>query len=419
MLRCGVAPLLSPSRNPDSSSMLEALVRFVHVLRRAGIPVGTDQVLAASRALGGLDLGRRDDVRQALAAMFLSRREQFEVFDQAFDLYWRPRGPEGGAPGRGAMAAAAPIEEDATVLQRVLDALAAELSADREPPVMQRETRSLALAPDARERLGERDFASMSAREMEQARALMTRLVLPVPEIVTRRRRPAADGPLVDMRASLRASLRGGGDLLPLRRSRRRRRHAPLVVLCDISGSMQAYTRMFLHFLHAITNDRDRVQVFLFGTRLTNVTRPLRHRDVDLALRQVSAAVADWSGGTRIASSLAEFNLRWSRRVLGQSASVLLITDGLDRDAGAGLSVQAERLRKSCRSLMWLNPLLRFEGFEPRAAGVRALLPQVDHFLPAHNVDSLERLAGVFDPRHAGRRPARQSRPAPAGAKER
>ena len=148
-------------------------------------------------------------------------------------------------------------------------------------------------------------------------------------------------------------------------------------------------------------------------------SRPLRHRDVDLALRQVSAAVADWSGGTRIASSLAEFNLRWSRRVLGQNASVLLITDGLDRDAGTGLSVQAERLRKSCRSLMWLNPLLRFEGFEPRAAGVRALLPHVDHFLPAHNVDSLERLAGVFDPRHAGHRPARQSRPAPAGLKER
>ena len=305
------------------------------------------------------------------------------------------------------------------MLQRVLDALAAELPADREPLPLQRETRTLALAPDARERLGARDFASMSAREMEQARALMARLTLPVPEIVTRRRRPAVDGPLVDMRASLRAGLRGGGDLLPLRRSRRRRRHAPLVVLCDISGSMQAYTRMFLHFLHAITNDRDRVQVFLFGTRLTNVTRPLRNRDVDLALRQVSAAVADWSGGTRIASSLAEFNLRWSRRVLGQNASVLLITDGLDRDAGAGLSAQAERLRKSCRSLMWLNPLLRFEGFEPRAAGVRALLPHVDHFLPAHNVDSLERLAGVFDPRHAGRRPARQSRPAPAGFKER
>jgi len=376
--------------------MLEALVRFVHVLRRAGIPVGTDQVLAASRALGGLDLGRRDDVRQAMAALFLSRREHFEVFDQAFDLYWRPRASDPGARSRPPTSAAPSIEEDPTVLQRVLDALAAELPADREPLLLQRETRTLALALDARERLGARDFASMSAREMERARALMARLTLPVPEIVTRRRRPAVDGPLVDMRASLRASLRGGGDLLPLRRSRRRRRHAPLVVLCDISGSMQAYTRMFLHFLHALTNDRARVHVFLFGTRLTNVTRALRQKDPDKAMERVSGSVEDWAGGTRIGHTLAEFNLRWSRRVLGQNATVLLISDGLDRDAALGLREEVERLSKSCRRLVWLNPLLRFEGFEPRSSGARAMLPFVDDFRPAHNLDSLGAIAEVL-----------------------
>jgi len=150
---------------------------------------------------------------------------------------------------------------------------------------------------------------------------------------------------------------------------------------------------MFLHFLHAITNDRDRVHTFVFGTRLTNITRHLRHRDVDIALRGVSQAVEDWSGGTRIASSLREFNLRWSRRLLGQNAVVLLISDGLDRDMGHDLAQQMERLHKSCRRLIWLNPLLRFEGFEPRAAGVRQMLPHVDAFLPAHNIDSLVDLA--------------------------
>jgi hypothetical protein len=205
----------------------------------------------------------------------------------------------------------------------------------------------------------------------------------------TRRFVPDDRGRRVDMRASLRASLRTGADIIPLRRRSQESRHPPLVVLCDISGSMSRYSRMFLHFLHAITNDRDRVHTFVFGTRLTNITRHLRHRDVDVALAGVSAAVADWSGGTRIGSSIKEFNLRWSRRVLGQNAVVLLITDGLDRDLGKDLGPEMERLHKSCRKLIWLNPLLRYEAFEPRPMGVRVMLPHCDAFLPAHNIDSL------------------------------
>jgi uncharacterized protein with von Willebrand factor type A (vWA) domain len=205
----------------------------------------------------------------------------------------------------------------------------------------------------------------------------------------TRRLVPDARGRRVDLRATLRASLRSGADIIPLRRRSQESRHPPLVVLCDISGSMSRYSRMFLHFLHAITNDRDRVHTFVFGTRLTNITRHLRHRDVDVALAGVSAAVADWSGGTRIGSSIKEFNLRWSRRVLGQNAVLLLITDGLDRDLGKDLGPEMERLHKSCRKLIWLNPLLRYEGFEPRPLGVRVMLPHVDAFLPAHNIDSL------------------------------
>jgi uncharacterized protein with von Willebrand factor type A (vWA) domain len=172
-------------------------------------------------------------------------------------------------------------------------------------------------------------------------------------------------------------------------------------VLCDISGSMNRYSRMFLHFLHALTNDRDRVHTFVFGTRLTNITRYLRHRDVDVALSGVAQAVADWSGGTRIGTCLKEFNLRWSRRVLGQNAVVLLISDGLDRDLGEDLTEAMERLHKSCRKLIWLNPLLRYEGFEPRAAGVRAMLPNVDAFLPAHNINSLIGLARALSERPA------------------
>jgi uncharacterized protein with von Willebrand factor type A (vWA) domain len=240
-----------------------------------------------------------------------------------------------------------------------------------------------------REVLQHADFETMTNEELAQARRLIAALRLPIPEVRTRRLVPDDRGRRVDMRASLRASLRTGADIIPLRRRSQESRHPPLVVLCDISGSMSRYSRMFLHFLHAITNDRDRVHTFVFGTRLTNITRHLRHRDVDVALAGVSAAVADWSGGTRIGSSIKEFNLRWSRRVLGQNAVVLLITDGLDRDLGKDLGPEMERLHKSCRKLIWLNPLLRYEAFEPRPMGVRVMLPHCDAFLPAHNIDSL------------------------------
>jgi uncharacterized protein with von Willebrand factor type A (vWA) domain len=245
----------------------------------------------------------------------------------------------------------------------------------------------------------------------------MANLRLPIPQVRVRRLRPDPRGPRIDLRGTLRASLRGSADVIPLRRRAQHHEHPPLVVLCDISGSMSRYSRMFLHFLHAITNDRDRVHTFLFGTRLTNITRHLRHRDVDVALSQVARAVADWSGGTRIGAALAAFNLRWSRRVLGHNAVVLMISDGLDRDAGAGLSEAMERLHKSCRRLIWLNPLLRYEGFEPVAMGVRAMLPHVDAFLPAHSVESLTDLARALEPaesdlRQRERQPvSRSSRP--------
>ena len=200
----------------------------------------------------------------------------------------------------------------------------------------------------------------------------------------------------VDLRRTLRWSLRGGGDSIDLARRKVRRRHPPLVVLCDISGSMSRYSRMLLHFMHTITNDRDRVHSFLFGTRLTNVTRYLRHRDVDLALEKIGDEVKDWSGGTRIGRCLQEFNRVWSRRVLGQGAVVVLITDGLDRDAGEGLAVEMERLHKSCRRLIWLNPLLRYDRYAPITAGAKAMIRHVDDFRTVHNLESLRDLADVL-----------------------
>jgi uncharacterized protein with von Willebrand factor type A (vWA) domain len=219
---------------------------------------------------------------------------------------------------------------------------------------------------------------------------------LPLPTVQVRRTVASARGRAIDLRATLRRSVGAGGALTPLRFRTHRRRTPPLCVLCDISGSMDRYARMLLHFLHAITNDRHRVHVLTFGTRLTNITRALRHRDVDVALARVTAAVGDWTGGTRIGSCLAEFNRKWSRRLLGQNAVVLLISDGLDADAGEGLAFEAERLAKSCERLVWLNPLLRYAGFEARPAGIRALLPHVDDFLPVHNLETLTDLARVL-----------------------
>lgn len=223
----------------------------------------------------------------------------------------------------------------------------------------------------------------------------MRKLRLPIPDAPTRRFRTAPTGERIDMRATLRAMVRTGA--IDLRHRRRVHKHPPLVVLCDISGSMGVYARMLLHFLHAITNDRDRVHTFLFGTRLTNVTREMAHRDPDEALARVSRAAEDWSGGTRIGQVLHTFNRLWSRRVLGQGATVLLITDGLDRDGGAGLPEEMERLHRSCRRLIWLNPLLRFDAFEPKSAGIRAMLPHVDDFRPVHSLDSLAQLVAALN----------------------
>jgi uncharacterized protein with von Willebrand factor type A (vWA) domain len=370
-------------------------MHFARLLRAAGLRVGSDRVIDCVRALeiaGAHQFPlRRDDWYWTMSAVLLSRQEQRPIFDQAFRIFWRdPKLAERmmslllpQAHGR----AAKPEQQQS---QRLTDALFSQKQEPQETEKLELEAR---LTFSSREVLSRMDFDTMSAAELAEAKKMLAELRLPLPMIRTRRKRISRKGKAIDLRASLRESLREGGDIIPLVHAAPRTLHPPLVVLCDISGSMNPYSRMFLHFLHAITNDRDRVAVFVFGTRLTNITRQLRHRDVDVAMSKVADAIKDWSGGTRIGASLREFNFKWGRRVLAQNACVLLVSDGLDREAGEGLAEEMERLAKSCRQLIWLNPLLRYEKFEARPAGVRAMLPHVDLFLPVHNLKSLVDLA--------------------------
>jgi uncharacterized protein with von Willebrand factor type A (vWA) domain len=274
--------------------------------------------------------------------------------------------------------------------QRVEEALFSGLRApERESKDVELDAR---LTMSDRELLQRKDFAQMTAAEIATAKAAIKRLVLSLDAVKTRRLAPDRHGHVIDMRRTLRASMKAGGAFIDLKYLGRKTRQPPIVALLDISGSMSDYTRLFLHFLHAVTDARKRVHSFLFGTRLTNVTRALKARDPDEALAACSAGVLDWSGGTRIATSLHAFNKLWARRVLGQGAIVLLITDGLERDPDDRLAFEIDRLHRSCRRLIWLNPLLRFEGFEAKAKGIQTLLPHVDEFRPIHNLDSMAEL---------------------------
>ncbi len=375
-----------------ASKLADNILYFGRVLRAAGLPVGTGTVIEAIRAVETVGLRNKDDFYWGLHSVFVNRQDQHEVFNQAFHIIWRK--PNILARVLGAeMPAIAPPENVQQANRRVSEAVTKEGGGDNAGDKEQEIEIEASFTYSARELLQKIDFESMSIEEMAQAKEIIARMQLPITAVRTRRYAGDPRGPRIDMRRSFRAGLRYGGSLIPLRRRDRLYRRPPLVVLCDISGSMSNYSRMFLHFVHAITNDQDRVHTFLFGTRLTNVTRYLRHKDVDIALAKVRDAVEDWSGGTRIGHTLREFNLVWSRRVLGQGALVLLVSDGLDRDAGAGLAAEIERLQKSCRRLIWLNPLLRYREFEAKSSGIRVIIQHVDDFRPVHSLENLSDLA--------------------------
>lgn len=380
------------TKSTTSGALARNVMSFARLLRSTGLPIGSAKVLVAIEAMAAIDITCREDFYWALHSVFVDRHAQSELFGIAFEQFWVVRMGGQEKPFMFDDVIDEQSEQANQVLpRRLADAMAENGLARKTKEDRENSEQTSDGTWSAAERLRSKDFETMSTDEIVMARRAILEFRLPIADAPTRRFQPHASGRRIDMRSTLRKTIRTGASI-DLMRKKAVYRHPPLVVLCDISGSMESYARMLLHFLHTVTNDHDRVHTFLFGTRLTNVTHQLAHSDPDVALKKVSAAVDDWAGGTRIGQTLALFNRKWSRRVLGQGAIVLLITDGLDRDGGTGLTEEIERLQKSCRRLIWLNPLLRFGGFEPRSAGIKAMLPYVDDFRSVHNLDSLSEL---------------------------
>ena len=383
-----------PGRLPEN------VAHFVRLLRAAGLPVGPGHTITAVRALAAIDVTARRQFFWALHGTLVSRREHRHIFESAFRLFWRD--PFGADAALAALLSRSQIPVEKPPSRAPARLSPEDESAARQGTGPSREATQqipLRMAFSPTEVLRTKDFEDMTPAELLQAREAIRSLNLDLRPVLTRRHQPDPRGRFIDLRRTLRTSVRTGGCPLPLERRSMRTRRPTIVALCDISGSMEAYSRILLHFFHALTNAGDRVHTFVFGTRLTNITRLLRDRDVDRALGRVGTTVQDWYGGTRIGGALRAFNVQWSRRLLAQGAVVLLVTDGLDREGGTGIGAEARRLRMSCRNLIWLNPLLRYRAFAPRAAGIRALLPEVDEHRPVHNLHSLAELADVLSGR--------------------
>lgn len=383
--------IIAPPGDELAPTLAHNVVHFVRVLRGAGLPMSPAQAVDAIAALQWIDLGRRDDVRAALAALLVSAPDEREIFDAAFNLFWRDPDWEGklralllpkvrnGLP---------PPKRN----NRLADALAARpprAHDARATPETEQHELHAHVTFSAEERLRHRDFDTLTADEWRTLRHVIRGQRLPLATEPTRRLKAASRGTHADLRASARYAVRSGGDWTVWKYRAVTERKPPLVLLLDISGSMSAYSRAVLYFCHALLQSRERLQVFLFGTRLTNATRALRERDPDVAISALADQVLDWSGGTRIGATLAEFNRRWARRVLAGRATVLLVTDGLDHEAIPVLEAEMARLRRFAHRIIWLNPLLRYSGFSPKARGVQAILPHVDAHRPVHNLDSL------------------------------
>ena len=407
-----VASLTSGPASVAGGQFAANLMHFARLLRAAGLAVGSDRTQAALAALQVAGLDSRQDFKAVLAACLLDRVAHRELFDAAFALFWR----EPATPDQPPALPAWPQNADSPAAQqaapqRLSDALLAaapppaEASGQSRQPAQPDDTATPPAGPQAalswaqQEALRQTDFDSMTADEWREAQALLTQMNQLFERLPSRRMARATRPGVADWRATLAQMARQGGEWGPLRWRAPRVQPAPLVLLADISGSMSRYSRMLLHFAHALGQADGRVESFVFGTRLTRTTRWLANRDPDIAVAQVVRVVADWSGGTRITTSLQAFNQHWARRVLsgaGGGATVLLISDGLEAGDTEALSQAMERLHKSCRRLIWLNPLLRFARFQPLAGGIRAMLPHVDHFLPAHNLQSLADLVAVL-----------------------
>ncbi len=397
----------APLDLPENPHLAGNITHFARALRRAGLPIGPGRVIDAIRAVEAAGFTEKRDFYWTLHACFVNRPEHARIFAQLFRLYWRdPRYLEH------MMAAMLPairgVQEERPAQAAEKRAAEALLDGAEAPPQEEVETPEqdalievdASLTMSTSERLRTLDFELMSLAEVAEAKRMLAKLSLPIKPLPSRRSAASFGHGALDAKRSLRAALRRGGEMDGLALKRPKPRWPNLVALCDISGSMSQYSRIILHFLHAVANERGagwaQVHAFTFGTQLTNITRHLRTRDVDAALKAAGAEAQDWEGGTRIGQSLAAFNKHWSRRVLGQGAVVLLITDGLDRDDPDALAREMKRLHLTARRVIWLNPLLRWDGFAPKAAGIRAMLPHVDSFRAGHSIESLEALAAAI-----------------------
>ncbi len=385
-----------------SNHLLEHVIAFSHLLRSMGIDVGPGQTLDLVEALRFAPITNREDFRSAARCTLISRREDLPLFDAAFAFYWRTASndpvmlalPQVKVPGR------------ALRLPRRPSASASRNEGDGKD---KREEQTLTLTYSANELLRTKDFGAFTWEEVQACKTLLKDLTWRIEERRTRRNRPSHTGRRIDMRRVLRRNLRYGGEPIDLAWREVRTKRRPLVVLCDISGSMERYSRILLQFVHTISSGLHDVESFVFGTRLTRITRLLRQRDIDDAIGEVSKQVVDWSGGTRIGETLKEFNFRWGRRVLGRGAVVMIISDGWDRGEPDLLSREINRLQRSCHRLIWLNPLLGSPGYQPLTRGIQAALPFVDDFLPVHNLVSLEQLGEKLST-IGERRPQRRQR---------
>jgi uncharacterized protein len=402
---------------PAEGLLAQNIVHFSRVLRRAGLPLGPTAAVDALAALHTVGLGSKDDFYFALSAVMVRRHEHQFIFDEAFRWFWQDPARIGGQLQqlmrllgglRSVRSNKAPPPQ--RVAQAIFPQMSQPLSRQDKPPEISIDSTDTA---SAREILQHKDFASMTPDELRESRRMIASMHVPLPQLPGRRTRATKRGAKVDMRSTMKNMMREAGGIVDLRYRSVVKRTPTLIVLCDISRSMERYSRMLLQFMHALTNDRDRVHTFLFGTRLTNISRALRHRDVDIAVGKVMHQVQDWAGGTRIGACLKEFNQCWSRRLTGQGAVVIIISDGLESEQPDDLGKQMQTLKLASRRLVWLNPLLRFEHFEARPAGIRAMLPHVDLFLPVHNLNSLQALGDALSSLDTGARQAGRIAPSP------
>lgn len=369
----------------ETGNLLEHLLRFGRLLRLMGVKVTLSQILELVRAFDVIRITNKRDFYFAARALLMTRREDYLLFDQAFALYWR-------LPEKFKIGSSKEKDKRPQKLARLPGLMMGMMGASEEDEEEQEITPSYS----AFEVLRRKDFSQMTWEEIEQAKAAIAAMEWPISERPTRRRKSAKSGREIDLRRVVRDNLRYGGEPLQLRWRKQKSKPRPLVLLCDISGSMERYTRMLLHFLHTFSHKMGHVETFVFGTRLTRITHHLRHRDVDDALDEVGEVVEDWSGGTKIGETIKTFNHLWVRRVLGQGAVLLVISDGWDRGDTDLLSHEMSRLQRSTYRLIWLNPLLGSEGYQPIQRGMAAALPFVDDFLPVHNLQSLEQLTEAF-----------------------